>query len=636
MKRWLSVVIALGIYLTLRGYHSRDGDQAYRLPLLLHHQDNAVYANDPFVRAFDHVNPHRGYLALLDASSRAVGLSAAIFGLFALTFALTCLAIDRLARAAWPASGGRVGLVAVGLVLVAKAGNLGTNHLFEAMLLDRLAALALGWTALAASVSDPLGGRWRSAICIGLAGIVHPSLGLQMGMLLIGGLVCWAVVEREAESWRPAAIGVAMIVASLVPTWILFGGDGSRLMDGLSPAEYLTLSASIQGPQHMLPHLWRMPQWLAGASYLVVAALVVRDGSPSRERTRIVVLLGLLVIGLTVATGLIEVVGSVRATLFQPFRMWTVARGLCIVLIADRVRSLWGRGDVLGQLRAAILMAGLSGDWAFVAATVIELATTLGARSGRRLEGVAGSLALGVTGIYLWRHDTEAGYQVLVGACVAVVSANSFKLCRRDSFWRGRSARVQANSETAISPSVDSPVSARRITIYAALAWLVPGAAMIVPNFSAGRLADRLAAHCRFGEWPDDDIERLAIWCRTNTPTDARFIGPPGPKTFRLWSRREVAFNRAASPYHAAGLADWAARFRDHVGFTGSISEFAAMYLKDRQSLERGFDRLDAIGLRDLAERQGAGFVLASSNVDEVGALERLRVEGRYAVYRIR
>ena len=101
MKRWLSVAIALGLYLTLRGYHSRDGDQAYRLPLLLHEQDSSAYANDPFVRALDQVNPHRGYLAILGASSRVAGLSVAIFGLFAATFALTCLAIDRLAKMVW-------------------------------------------------------------------------------------------------------------------------------------------------------------------------------------------------------------------------------------------------------------------------------------------------------------------------------------------------------------------------------------------------------------------------------------------------------------------------------------------------------------------------------------------------------
>ena len=662
MKRWLSVAIALGLYLTLRGYHSRDGDQAYRLPLLLHGQDNAVYANDPFVRAFDQVNPHRGYLAILALSSRVAGLSVAIFGLFAATFALTCLAIDRITKTVWPGSGARVGMVAVGLVLVAKAGNLGTNHLFEAMLLDRLVALALGWTAIAAMVSDPVKGRWRSAICIGLAGIVHPSLGLQVGMLLIAGLACWAVLEQNAGSWRLTALGAAMIVVALVPTWLLFGRDGSRLMDGLSPADYLTLSASIQGPQHMLPHLWRMPQWLAGACYLVVAALAVRDGSPSRERSRVVVLLGLLVAGLAIATVLIEVVGSVRITLFQPFRMATVARGLCLILIADRVRILWGRGDLMGQLRAVILVVGLSGDWAFVAATLIELSATLGSRFGRRIEGVLGALALGVTGTYLWRHDTEAGYQVLVGSCLVVLAAHCFNFCRGAWFGRGRSARVprvvpdqcpdgsqghgsdtprgtrkdQTRPARGIGFLDDSPVHAARFAIFSAVAWLIPGAAMIVPNLMTGRLADRLAAHCRFGEWAGDDIERLAVWCRKNTPTDARFIGPPGPKTFRLWSRREVAFNRSASPYHAAGLADWAARFRDHVGFSGSISEFSAMYLRDRQTLERGFDRMDANGLRDLAERQRAGFVLASSKIGEAGSLERLRVEGRYAVYRVR
>src|SRR4051794_26427488 len=136
--RWLIWFLVLGLYLTLRGYHSRDGDQAYRLPLLLHRQDPALFADDPFVRAFDAFNPHRGYLTLLDVASRPLGLSAGLAALFALTFAVTAVSIDRLARAAWPDAGPGVGVVAVGLVLIAKAGNIGTNHLFEATLLDRL------------------------------------------------------------------------------------------------------------------------------------------------------------------------------------------------------------------------------------------------------------------------------------------------------------------------------------------------------------------------------------------------------------------------------------------------------------------------------------------------------------------
>src|SRR3954465_11454351 len=135
-SRWVVFLILFGAYIIAHGYHSRDGDQAYRLPLLLHRQDPALYADDPFVRAFDAFNPHRGSLTLLDVASRPLGLSAALAGLFAATFALTCLGIDRLARSAWPEAGPRGGVAAVALVLIAKGGNIGTNHLFEAMLLD--------------------------------------------------------------------------------------------------------------------------------------------------------------------------------------------------------------------------------------------------------------------------------------------------------------------------------------------------------------------------------------------------------------------------------------------------------------------------------------------------------------------
>src|SRR5947209_5688994 len=118
LPRWAVYCLIFGLYLTLRGYHSRDGDQAYRLPLLLHRQDPALSAGGPCVPAFDTFNPHRGYLALLDAASRPLGLSAGLAALFALTFGATALGIDRLARAVWPEAGPRAGLVAVALVLI--------------------------------------------------------------------------------------------------------------------------------------------------------------------------------------------------------------------------------------------------------------------------------------------------------------------------------------------------------------------------------------------------------------------------------------------------------------------------------------------------------------------------------------
>lgn len=618
MRRASFLVIALGLYLTLRGYHSRDGDQAYRLPLLLHAMDPALYASDPFVRAFDAFNPHRGYLAILGGVSRIAGLSAALAFLFAATFGLTVWAFDRMARSCLPDLGPKAGAWAVALVLIAKAGNLGTNHLFEAMLLDRLMALALGWAAIGALVI----GRSMAppALALGAAAVIHPSLGLQLGALAIGGLLLWGGIERRLLGSLP---GASLIALAILPGVAFVASGGSRLMDGLPAEDYLTLAASVQSPQHMLPHLWRMPQWLAAGCYLVLAGMAAgigieravggrfARGARLGPRGRVVGLLGLLLVALGVAWLAIECVGSVRMTVFQPFRLATVARGLCLVLISGRVARLWDRGDPLGRSRAVVIAAGLSGDWAFVAATLFEVAATLAGRFGRRAEWIGGGLALAVGVVHLARHDTESGHVVLIGATVTAMMLGH------------------------LAPAGPPILHRRRRVALAALAWAVPLAAWLVPAFSDGRLARRLAAHCRFGEWADDDVERLALWCRDRTPETARFVGPPGPKTFRLWSRREVAFNRAASPYHAAGLADWSERFREHVGFAGSIPQFAERYLKDRQALEHGFDRMSGRDLAELARRQGAGYVLASSRLDGPGPLRLLRAEGRYAVYRV-
>ncbi|HEY2154409.1 MAG TPA: DUF6798 domain-containing protein, partial [Isosphaeraceae bacterium] len=151
-------------------------------------------------------------------------------------------------------------------------------------------------------------------------------------------------------------------------------------------------------------------------------------------------------------------------------------------------------------------------------------------------------------------------------------------------------------------------------------------------------LASALAARCRFAPIPTDDVERLAVWSRANTPADARFITPPGPKTFRLWSGRAVAFNRAASPYHAAGLKDWSDRFRAHVGFSGSTDAFVRAYLGDRHGLESRYGRLSHERLADLARGQGAEYVLAPApDVSDAtsGPLRLVKTEGRYAVYRV-
>ena len=671
---WIAYALLFGLSLTLQGYRTLDGDQAYRLPLLLHRQDPSVFADDPFVRAFDAFNPHRGYLALLDLPSRLVGLPASLFLLYAATFAVTCVGLRALSRAAWPASGEWIGVLAVALVLLADAGNIGTNHLFEPMLLDRLIGFGLGWVALSGFVRGR--GGIGGAALIGLAGLVHPSVGIQLGMLLgAGWLLCLIRPGTLGVGRRVAIAGIGALAVALLPTVLIQAPQKSALFDGLDPETFRLLSFHVQGPQHMLPGLWRGLQWLSWFGYVALAGLTLfANGRPiSIERLRLSALLGLLLLGLSASWMAVEVLEDPRATVFQPFRMATIARGLCLVLVAERVRSHWQAGGLVGTLRACLLVAGLGSDGSMVVAVLAELACSLGDRLALGMRGLRSDArpddpspapspglrppsppqtgarvrisplsATGVRGLgsgdgpgaivglvplvvglaYLARHDPESGQWPLIGGIGLAVLL--WRIRRRWAAPRwtiGRAWRL-----TAVSYAVPA------LALVAAL--LPPGGS---GAYRAAREA--LISRCRFGESPTDDVERLALWARAHTPESARFVGPPGPKTFRLWSRREVAFNRAASPYDAAGLADWASRFADHVAFDGPPEAFALAYLSDRHALERRYQQMSDVERAALARRQGADHVLAAApdgEPDPASPLELLRVDGRYALYRLR
>jgi len=624
-RRWVAFALLLGLFLTLRGYRSREGDQAYRLPIYLHLANPAVYADDPFVRAFDEFNPHRGSFALIDLASRPLGLSAGLFALFVVTFLATCYGADRLARKVWGNSGPGVGLVAAGLVVVAQSGNVGTNHLFEPLLLDRLIAFALGWLALAVAVDAPRSGPALSALAVGLACLVHPSVGLQLAMLLGASWVAWTVLGGRGETRpRTAALALALLASAVVPGLALNLEDSGKLLEGLPVEEFRLLTAELQSPQHMLPHLWRRPQWLAWGCYplLGLVALAGAGGEPTAARKRLVTVLGLNLLGLAAAWYGIERLGNLKLILFQPFRMATVARGLCLVLVAGHVHRLWDRRTPVDGLRAVLIAVGLTGDWTLVVATLFEgtmaaadLARARQIRAAAWLPS-AGFAVLAAGLVFLSRHDTASGHVPMLAATAAALGLSRF--------------------------ATAAPWSGRRVAYRLAACWAVPVAALgagLIPDGSPAPLRgvrQALVRRCRFAAVPVDDLERLALWCRGHMPADARFVAPPGAKSFRLWSLRSLAFNRAASPYHAAGLADWFARYRDHVGFRGPTESFVRAYLRDKQTLERGYDALPPFEKAALATRQGAGYVVAAAEPAPVcDALRRLHVEGRYAVYRV-
>jgi len=464
---------------------------------------------------------------------------------------------------------------------------------------------------------------------------------------------------------RTALQGLLGLAAAVLPGLAVNLAPGPSLLGDMPPDIFWLLGVELQSPQHMLPHLWRMPQWLAWGCYLALAALAILDRRNPRSadpaatvhgttsftrwppaRLRLTASLAIILAGLGAAWYAIEVRHQVRVTIFQPFRMATVARGIALVMVAGRLVMLWRSGEWLGRMRAILVAVALTSDWLLVVVTLAELAvsateavrTHLSLSESWRMVDAAvlfGMLALGLN--FLAHHDTEYGHIPLLAA------AGSGILIGLLDRWRERGGSG-ARHRTWMTARL-------RICAVVALAWFVPLVSLLaaaVPlEWAAARLpvVRGLIGRCRFVAVPADDVERLALWCRDHTPATARFIGPPGPKTFRLWSLRTLAFNRAASPYHAAGLADWFTRFQDHVGFHGSPEQFVRSYQADRHGFEARYQAQGDAERAALALRQGATHVVAAApdergnrgvNPAVAGPLELLHVEGHYAVYRVK
>jgi hypothetical protein len=260
----------------------------------------------------------------------------------------------------------------------------------------------------------------------------------------------------------------------------------------------------------------------------------------------------------------IELVHHPRITVFQPFRIATLVRGLALVLIAGRLVELWERGGRFARVRSVLIAVALTGDWMLVVVTLAEVGTALAETVGKSSRGprlvFAGLLAYGL--YFLSRHDTESGHWpimlVLVGGLAAPV-------CRRIS-----------------GPRFRDPSILRWAT---ALSWVVPAlalcAGLIPPDdpVARGALVRGLVARCRFTAVPIDDIERLGAWCREHTPPAARFIGPPAS---RLPARRSMVGRESRRAIRSATLILPAKRLEQGTGTRRDIGMLCGRRLKGK------------------------------------------------------
>ena len=114
-------------------------------------------------------------------------------------------------------------------------------------------------------------------------GDVDSSLGRLAARAGAGGELDGLESARPMDGSQPfgsAFAGIAGLVVAVIPGLAVNLAPGSSLQGNMPADVFWLLSVELQSPQHMLPHLWRMPQWLAWGCYLVLAALALCRPDP--------------------------------------------------------------------------------------------------------------------------------------------------------------------------------------------------------------------------------------------------------------------------------------------------------------------------------------------------------------------
>ncbi len=602
-SRWLRILIATGVILTLGGYESRVIDQCYRLPILEKRLDPSSFPMDQFVDSFTDFNPHQVYVELLAIGAKTVGLSLTLFLLHILTVAFCISAIWRIRKSLWPELPEWSDWVLVAMFALLKAGNLGTNHLWEDHLLDRQIGFTLGWLALAEFLSAGRRKTWTIPILIGAMAVIHPGLGVLTSTLWLGIFLIafWLGMVRLNAF---AQFSVSMI-AAMIPWAVIYLPQASVMKQGVEKFEFWALATELQGPQHMRPIFWRESQWLS-AGILVVMALVsvklYRSKCNLESLKKIAIWSSLILFGLLLAVSLIEIFHVLDVALAQPFRLATPLRGVCLLALLPHLVRLIQQQTLIGMARALGLLFSMRSDWGFVVACAVELtmiATDLCFKSrwiGNRQIRFQWMffLATGFYGIFwLMKHDPSESESLLIGGYLTglmiVLAARRLQL---RFGWNAFNLRLN-----------QTPGRASRLVIYS---WALPMIALICgfcDPTGQFKVTQLISSIWRVAEIPISDSERMGVWARRNIPEDAMVLIPPRDKSFRYWSRRSVVCNVAGSPYQAKSLKEWALRLKKLAGESDlSLIEFVRQWPEKRVEFEMGFERLSADGWSALAD----------------------------------
>lgn len=637
-SRRVELLVACGLVISFNGYDSRVVDQCYRLPLLERLTKASAFPLDQFVDAFEKFNPHLGYLRLLQFGSVFFGLSITLFTLYCLTLTLTIHSFWRIRESIYPEMPRWSNWLLLLLFVLCKAGNLGTNHLWEDHLLDRQIAFSLGWYALAIWIGSQPSIAIKIPFITGVISLIHPGLGL-LNLALWLTLFGWNYLTGFFRHKEMIFCVIAFFFCMMPWAW-LYLGQSAVLKAGVSPDLFWSLATELQGPQHMRPSLWRGSQWCASISLFIFSCVHYLLLTPAKKHTQpyrsASQWLLFITAGLFISWPAIEYFHNINITLAQPWRLATAVRGFLLVILNSIIFDQIKSNQPINLCRALSIIFGLRNDMVTFSLIIVEIINFLITKllklfKWKWLNHVSSFLYNILTFCGIWwvyDNDPQQGHYLIITGYLAGLIL-SYILRRQQVSINHSSGELSIPLCLQIRP---------RNAI--AFVWFLPFSSIVCCGFDYSgqtKISQILAAKWRVYETPRSDAEKMGFWLNKILPQDAMILSPPRDKSIRLWSHRSIVANVAGSPYQAEELKKWAERISILCGFSGDLANFAGQWPDNRVKFETYYEKASPDQVAVWAKQFQANVIVvpSSERFDSLAASgwEKTHVQGRLAAW---
>jgi len=589
-------IITATLSVLLGGYAFGIGDHIEQLPAVFRAADNNYLLADFFTNASSTLGPRYFVSNFLGAVSHYIQPEIIYFILtLVVKFSIALVTILFVREI----SNGSIlaGMISVAFIFVVGGFNLGdASELRFTYLTPSFMALPFIMGSLLMALRGSL---LNSMFLSGLASLIHPTLGLETGALVLATQLIIQILFtdrhhgiRHALRQRDWFWAIVIYSAFVVLWWIVFQANVK-----LPDITFIEIIAHLRHPHHYLPSQFPTTDYIFTLLFILTVGISWffwrrNQIIPRRTNAFVITFFCLIVVACIMGFIFVEIIPTRLFTSAQVFRLLLVVKWLGFGIIAANVGlSISKDHETLAEEDGYLLLVGaISPILMFILHLIVLIRSFWLRRTSRLFHHLSSTGPLFIISILVGALFISTGFSGLDTRSITV-----FLLLVLTFFlmviWVSES-----NRGVVISLSLTFG--------FISLLYISP---LVLPayydNYVRG-LRPELRMKSRF----DGELALVGDYIRNNLSENAILITPPSKGEIRLIADRAIVVDFKAFPFTDQGMLEWRDRLFDLYGSTDS-GGFQAEW-----ELDQLYSQVSDTKLLMNAEKYGACYAILYSN----------------------